>query len=38
MSAIFKREMRAYFTSPIGFIFIAIFFVANGALFSYLTL
>lgn len=30
--------MRAYFTSPIGYIFIAIFFIANGALFSYMTL
>lgn len=38
MTAIYKREMRAYFTSPIGYIFIAIFFIANGALFSYLTL
>ena len=38
MSAIYKREMRAYFTSPIGFIFIAVFFIANGALFSYMTL
>ncbi|MBQ3066153.1 MAG: ABC transporter permease subunit [Clostridia bacterium] len=38
MSAIFKREMRAYFTSPIGFIFVAIFFIINGALFSYFTL
>ncbi|MCQ2432759.1 MAG: ABC transporter permease subunit [Clostridia bacterium] len=38
MQAIYKREMRAYFTSPIGYIFIAVFFIANGALFSYLTL
>lgn len=38
MQAIYKREMRAYFTSPIGYIFVAIFFCANGALFSYLTL
>ena len=38
MSAIYKREMRVYFTSPIGYIFIAIFFAVNGALFSYFTL
>ncbi len=38
MQAIYKREMRAYFTSPIGYIFVAIFFCANGALFSFLTL
>ncbi len=38
MQAIYKREMRAYFTSPIGYIFVAVFFIANGALFSYLTL
>ena len=38
MSAIYKREMRAYFTSPIGYLYIAVFFAANGALFSYLTL
>ncbi len=32
MSAIFKRELRAYFTGPIGYIFIAIFlFLANGS-------
>ncbi len=38
MSAIYKREMRVYFTSPIGYIFIAIFYAVNGALFSYFTL
>ncbi len=38
MLAIYKREMRAYFTSPIGYIFIAIFLAVNGVLFSYLTL
>jgi ABC-2 type transport system permease protein len=38
MLAIYKKEMRAYFTSPIGYIFIAVFLAANGALFSYTTL
>ena len=34
MNAIFKREMRSYFTSPIGYIFIAIFLAMSGILFS----
>ncbi len=38
MLAIYKKEMRNYFTSPIGYIFIAIFLAANGALFSYTTI
>lgn len=38
MLAIYKREMRSYFTSPIGFIFVAIFLAANGALFAVATL
>lgn len=38
MFAIYKREMRAYFTSPIGYIFIAVFLAVNGYLFSMSTL
>ena len=38
MFAIFKREMRSYFTSPIGYIFIAVFLAVNGFLFSISTL
>lgn len=30
MSAIFKREFRAYFQSPMGFIFLAVMFAAGG--------
>lgn len=33
MGAIFKREMKAYFTSPIAYIFIAVFYVYTGAYF-----
>ncbi len=38
MLAIYKRELRSYFTSPIGYIFAAIFLAVNGLLFSYMTL
>ena len=38
MLAIFKREMRAYFTSPIGYAFVALFLAANAFLFSFMTL
>ena len=32
MKAIYKRELRAYFTGPIGYIFVAIFiFLCNGS-------
>ena len=33
MLAIFKREMRAYFTSPVGYMFCAIFYAVSGFLF-----
>ncbi len=37
MKAIFKRELRAYFTSPIGYIFIGVFAFISGFYFdSYL--
>lgn len=38
MLAIFKRELRSYFVSPIGYIFVAVFLVASGLIFSYCTL
>lgn len=33
MFAIYKREMRAYFTSPVGYMFCAIFFAVSAFLF-----
>ena len=38
MFAIYKREMQAYFTSPIGYVFLASFLAINGFLFSFCTL
>jgi ABC-2 type transport system permease protein len=38
MLAIFKREMRSYFTGIIGYAFLVIYLVAAGVLFSYTTL
>ena len=35
MSAVFKRELRAYFTSPLGYFVLAMVFVFSG-LFFYL--
>lgn len=37
MWAIYKREMRGYFTCPIGYVFTAIFFALSGAIFSITT-
>ncbi|MBQ8249470.1 MAG: ABC transporter permease subunit [Clostridia bacterium] len=37
MLAIFKREMKSYFTSPIGYVFIAMFLAVNAFLFSNMT-
>lgn len=36
MSAIFKREFKSYFTSPIGYTVLAIFFLISGFFFSVL--
>lgn len=38
MLAIFKRELRAYFTTPIGYIFIGIFLALSGGIFAFCTL
>ena len=38
MFAIYKREMRSYFISPIGYIYLAIFLAVSGIIFSMTTL
>ena len=38
MFAIYKREMRSYFTTPIGYVFIAVFLAASGFSFALTTL
>ncbi len=38
MFAIFKRDIVSYFTTPIGYVFMAIFLAINGGLFSLMTL
>ena len=38
MKAIFKRELRSYFTTPIGYVYLAIFLAVNGLLFSIATI
>ena len=38
MFAIYKREMRAYFTTPIGYIFAAVFLAVSAFLFGVTTL
>lgn len=38
MGAIYKRELRSYFSTPVGYVFLAVFLAANGALFSMFTL
>ena len=38
MLAIYKREMLSYFTSPIGYVFIAVFLALNAFIFSIFTL
>ena len=38
MGAIYKRELKSYFTTPIGYIFLAVFFAVTGFLFSFATI
>lgn len=38
MIGIFKREMKAYFSSPIGYIFLAVMFLLSGYFFTYMLL
>ncbi|MBQ9940834.1 MAG: ABC transporter permease subunit [Clostridia bacterium] len=38
MKAIYKRELAAYFTSPIGYIFMAVYLALSGAVFVFTTL
>ena len=38
MLAIYKRELRSYFISPIGYIFIAAFLCVSGILFASTTI
>lgn len=38
MLAIFKRELRSYFTSVIGYVFLVLYLLAGGAVFCFTTL
>ena len=38
MIAIYKREMRSYFTTPLGYVFLGAYLAIAGAVFSYTTL
>ena len=38
MAAIYKRELRAYFTGVIGYVFLVIFLAVGGIVFAYTTL
>ena len=38
MSAIYKREIKAYFTSPIAYIYLAVFFLVTGVYFVFVNL
>ena len=37
MFAIYKRELRGFFTTPLGYVFLGIFLAASGAVFCYTT-
>ena len=38
MSAIFKRDLRSYFTTPVGYVYMAILLAVNGGAFSMFTI
>ena len=38
MKAIFKRELRSYFTGAMGYVFLVLYLAAGGAIFSFTTL
>lgn len=38
MFAIYKKEMRNYFTTPLGYVFLAVFLAVSGFLFAFSTL
>ena len=38
MLAVFKKEMRSYFTSVIGYVFLVLYLAVSGAVFCYTTL
>lgn len=38
MFAIFKRDLCSYFTTPVGYVYMAIFLAVNGGVFSMFTL
>ncbi|MBQ7474729.1 MAG: ABC transporter permease [Clostridia bacterium] len=38
MTAIFRRELRSYFTTPLGYVFCAVYLAASGFLFAVFTL
>ena len=38
MLAIFKRELRSYFTGALGYVFLVIYLAVSGVLFAYTTL
>ena len=37
MLAIYKKEMRTYFTTPLGYVFLAVFLAVSGFLFAFST-
>ena len=38
MLAIYKREMKAYFITPLGYVFLGVFLLVSGAVFCFSTL
>ncbi len=38
MTAIFKRELRSYFSTPLGYVFSAVYLAASGLIFALFTL